>query len=174
VLRVSAVIDRINDGFGTVAKWLTLVLVLNVTFDVVTRYIFNFSIVASQEMEWHVYSLIFLLGAAWALKEERHVRVDILYTSRPPKVKAWINIIGTVFFLLPFSVLGMYATLPYVRASFRNGEISNDPGGLPYRWFIKGAVVLGFLLIFLQGIAELIKAVQFVRDRNPEYAEKIG
>lgn len=172
--RLSLVIDKINDAFGTVAGWLTLFLVLNVTFDVITRYIFNFSIVGSQELEWHVYSLIFLLGTGWALKEERHVRVDIFYTNQPPKVKAWINTMGTIIFLLPFSILGFYATLPYVKASFINGEISNDPGGLRYRWIIKGAVLIGFALLFLQGISELIKSVRYLRGRYPEYAEKLG
>lgn len=172
--RVAAVIDRINDAFGTLAGWLTVFLVLNVTFDVVTRYIFNFSIVGSQELEWHIYSLIFLLGTGWALKDERHVRVDIFYTAQPPKVKAWINVVGTIIFLLPFSILGFMSDLPYVEASFRSGEGSNDPGGLPYRWVIKAAVLVGFTLLFLQGISELIKAVRFLRGKYPEYAEKLG
>jgi TRAP-type mannitol/chloroaromatic compound transport system permease small subunit len=174
VQRVVAVIDRINDAFGTLAGWLTVVLVLNVTFDVITRYVFNFSIVGSQEMEWHIYSLIFLLGIGWGLKEERHVRVDIFYTNQSPRVKAWINVIGSIIFLLPFSILGIYTTLPYVQTSFRNAETSNDPGGLPYRWIIKGAIVLGFILLLLQAIAELTKAIRYLRGMYPEYEEKVA
>ncbi|NIA25949.1 MAG: TRAP transporter small permease subunit [Gammaproteobacteria bacterium] len=156
------------------AGWLTAVLVLVVVFDVVTRYVFNFSIVAMQEGEWHVYSLIFLLGAGWALKEDRHVRVDIFYTNQSPRVKAWINIIGTLIFLLPFSALAFFSSVPYFEASLRTHEGSPDPGGLPGRWVLKGAILLGFLLLFLQGIAELIKAARFLAGKNPEYAEKVG
>ena len=172
--RLVAWIDKSNDAFGTLAGWLTVALVLNVTFDVITRYIFNFSIVGSQEMEWHIYSLIFLLGIGWALKEDRHVRVDIFYTNQSPKVKAVINIIGSIIFLLPFSILGFVSTLPYVGTSFRNGETSNDPGGLPYRWIIKGAVLVGFTLLFIQAIAELIKAIRYVRGSYPEYERIVG
>lgn len=173
-MRVVAVIDRINDAFGKLAGWLTAFLVLIVMFDVVTRYVFNFSIVASQEGEWHVYSLVFLLGAGWALKEDRHVRVDVFYTKQSPRVKAWINIVGSFIFLLPFSILGFYATVPYVKASFKVRETSPDPGGLPGRWLIKGAILVGFALLFIQAISEIIKAIQFVRGKNPAYGERLG
>lgn len=172
--RLVAGIDKVNDAVGTFAGWLTAFLVLNVTFDVITRYIFNFSIVASQELEWHVYSLTFLLGMGWGLKEDRHVRVDIFYTNQSPRVKAWINLIGSFIFLLPFSILGFMSTLPYVETSFRNGEISNDPGGLPYRWLIKGAVLVGFVLLFIQAIAEVIKAIRYLRGSYPELEERLA
>ncbi len=150
-------IDKISDSFGFISKWLTTILVLIVCFDVGNRYIFGKTNPAMYEAEWHIYSLIFLLGASYALKFDKHVRVDITYTKFSSRSKAWINFFGSIIFLIPFSALMIYSTLDWVYQSWLTKEISPDPGGLPFRFALKACVPLCFGLLLLQGLAEFFK-----------------
>ena len=134
-------------------------MVLLICYDVAMRYFFQQGSVALQELEWHLFALIFLLGAAYTLKHNNHVRVDILYQSHylSDKHRALINILGTLFFLLPFCILILFTAWPFVENAYYYQEGSPDPGGLPYRYLLKGSLLISFGLLILQGIAELLR-----------------
>lgn len=146
-------IDQLNEKIGIGVSWLTTAMVVMVCYDVFTRYVLNSSSVAVQELEWHVFSMIFLLGAAYTLKADSHVRVDVLYTRFSPKGKAWVNFMGSVLFLIPFSILVIWTSWNFVRSSYMMGETSPNPGGLPARYALKACIPAGFFLLLLQGIS---------------------
>jgi len=159
--RIAAAIDTFSEWTGQAVSWLVGALVLLIVYDVAMRYLFQAGSVGLQELEWHLFAVIFLLGAAYTAKHDAHVRVDILYdsTRMTPKHRALVNITGTVFFLWPFCVLIIYSSWPFVANSFAISEGSPDAGGLPYRFLLKAAIPLGFALLALQGVANLIHAL---------------
>lgn len=152
-------IDVITEWTGRGAAWLVLALVLLICYDVAMRYLFQQGSVALQELEWHLFSLIFLLGSACTLKHDDHVRVDIIYQSRfvSDKQRALINIFGTLFLLLPFCAMILITSWPFVENAFYYNEGSPDPGGLPYRFILKGSLLIAFALLILQGFSGLLK-----------------
>jgi len=158
---VISIIESIIEWVGRTASWLVLALVLLICYDVAMRYLFQQGSVALQELEWHLFALIFLLGSAYTLKYDEHVRVDILYQSRflSDKHRALINIFGTLFLLMPFCVLILITAWPFVENAFYYNEGSPDPGGLPYRFILKGSLLLAFGLLLLQGLAGLLKNI---------------
>jgi len=157
-------IDALNEKVGYYTSWLTAVLVLVVCYDVFTRYLLKRSSIAVQELEWHLFAFIFLMGAAYTLKHDRHVRVDVLYMRFSPKIQAWINLIGSLLFLIPFSVLAIISSKKFVVSSFLIKETSPDPGGLPGRFVLKFCIPLAFFLILLQGLALMIRSLQTLRN----------
>ena len=138
------IIEKLVHVAESVLALLLLLMVLNVSSDVAMRYFFHNSSVAMQELEWHLFAIITLLGISVGLKEEAHVRVDFLFERFGDRVKAVINIFGTLFFLLPLAFLITAGSFPFVHDSWIIGEISEDPGGLPFRWLIKGMIPLSF------------------------------
>ena len=146
-------VDALNERVGTIVSWFTTLLVLTVCLDVFTRYFLRSSSVAVQELEWHFFAVIFLLASAWALKHNKHVRVDVLYMNFTPRNQALVNLIGSLLFLLPFAVIAIWSSQNFVMNSFRIGEVSPDPGGLPARYILKTMIPIGFSLILLQGLA---------------------
>ena len=161
--RFSNGIHRLNERVGRAVSWLTSLLVLLVCFDVITRYLLNNTSAWIMELEWHLFALIFLLGAGYALRHDRHVRVDLFYANFTPRYQAWVNLLGPVFFLIPWSILLVYASFEYALMSYKIGETSPDPGGLPALYLIKFAVTLGIFLLLLQGIASLIDAALLLK-----------
>ncbi|MCP4457164.1 MAG: TRAP transporter small permease subunit [Cytophagales bacterium] len=153
-------IDTMNRLIGTIVSWLTVILVIVMVGDVVMRYLFSITSAASFELEWHLFAGIFLLGAAYTLQQDKHVRVDVFYHRFSKRTQGWVNFLGTLFLLLPFCVVAFYESLSFVEASFRVRETSPDPQGLPARYIIKSVIPLGFLLLGLQGISELLKSIK--------------
>lgn len=151
-------IDGLNDKVGYLVSWLTTGMVLVVCFDVVTRYVFNESMVAVQELEWHIFAVIFLLGAAYTLKEDGHVRVDVFYSRFGPRGKALIDFVGCLVFLIPFAILVIWTSRMFVQMSWMVHEGSPNPGGLPGRYLLKAAIPAGFILVFLQGISLTLRS----------------
>ncbi|MEP1035618.1 TRAP transporter small permease subunit [Ekhidna sp.] len=130
-----------------------------IVIDVILRYTFSITSAASFELEWHLFAGIFLLGAAYTLKEDKHVRVDVFYDRFSDKTKAWVNLTGSVFLLLPFCAVAFWESLSFVQNSYQLGETSPQPGGLPARWIIKSTIPIGFFLLGLQGISSIIKSI---------------
>lgn len=153
-----AIIDKLVKYIGTLVSWLTLLLVIVIVIDVTLRYLFNTTSAASFELEWHLFAVIFLLGAAYTLQQDKHVRVDVFYHRFSEKTKAWVNLIGTLLLLLPFCAVAFWESLSFVDYSFAVRETSPDPGGLPARYLIKSAIPIGFFLLGLQGINLLMKS----------------
>jgi TRAP-type mannitol/chloroaromatic compound transport system permease small subunit len=169
VLRaISTSIAGINFWVGRIASWLTLLAVIIVFTNVVMRYGFHYSNVFMQELEWHLFAMIFLLGAGYTLLKDGHVRVDIFYQRFSPKTQAWINLLGILLFLLPGCYLIIATSLPFVKLSYNMAEISPDPGGIPYRYLLKAIIPVGFMCVVLQGVALLIDNVQIIVSGTEE------
>ncbi|OGR26648.1 MAG: C4-dicarboxylate ABC transporter permease [Desulfobacterales bacterium RIFOXYA12_FULL_46_15] len=151
------VIDGLSDKIGRLVGWLTTLMVLVVFYDTVMRYAFNMGNVALQELEWHLFSIVFLIGAAYTLKHSGHVRVDIIFVNLSEKTKAWIDFLGIFILLIPFSVAVILATQGFIMNSWAVREISPDPGGLPARYALKAMIPIGFILLIIQGLSEAAK-----------------
>ncbi len=152
-------IDSFIEWTGKLTAWLVLALVLLVCYDVAMRYFFHQGSIALQELEWHLFALIFLLGAAYTLKHDEHVRVDVLLNSRfvSDRQRHWVNLLGGLFLLLPFCILILITSWPFIENAYFYKEASPDPGGLPYRFILKGSILVGFALLILQGIANTLR-----------------
>jgi TRAP-type mannitol/chloroaromatic compound transport system permease small subunit len=160
-------IDALNQRLGSGLRWLALLMVLMGAYNAVARYLTRYAGVslssnALNEAQWYVFSLIFLLGAAYGLKVDAHVRVDVLYGRLSERARGWIDLLGTLLFLIPFTVLMLWVSYPTVRNSWTIREVSPDPGGLP-RYPIKAVILVAFGLLLLQGVAQAIRAVDRIR-----------
>jgi TRAP-type mannitol/chloroaromatic compound transport system permease small subunit len=160
-------VDRLNDWIGSLIKWLTLLMILVGAFNALARYLGRYadlqlSSTAYIELQWYLFSLVFLLGAAYALNHDVHVRVDVMFSRLSPKGRAWIDLSGTVLFLLPFCFMMLWVSWPAVVNSWSVMEGSPDPGGLP-RYPIKSVILICFGLLVLQGFAQLVKQVAIIR-----------
>ena len=171
LLKFSRLIDALNTLLGQAVYWLVLLAVLISAGNAVMRKAFDMSSNAYLEIQWYLFSVIFLLCAGYTLLKNEHVRIDIVTGRFSARTRAWIDIFGLVFFLFPTCYLFIDLGWPFVQTSFHQGEISANPGGL-IRWPIKLMVPVGFTLLALQGLSELIKRVAFLRGLIPDPLEK--
>lgn len=162
--KAEAAINRFSDALGKLSAVLFILLLLNVFFDVIMRYLFNDVSIGMQEMEWHLYAAIFMLGIPYTLFKEGHVRVDIIYDDLDIRKQAWIDILGTLILLIPFTLLVTKYGIDFTIESYKLGEQSGDPGGLPYRWLIKSVIPFAFFCIALSGIGLLLKSINILRN----------
>lgn len=163
---LSRAVDAVNDRVGRAIRLLALLLVVVTAADVLMRYVFRTSFVFVQELEWHLFAVLFLMAAGYAHLKGDHVRVDIFYARMPPRARAAVDFVCGILFLFPTCFLLIATSIPFIRASFAVLEGSPDPGGLPARYLLKLAIPLGFLLLALQGISELVKSLDAVRGRG--------
>ena len=168
LIRVETFFMRINRIAGKVLSVILLLMALNVFFDVVMRYFFHNSSVGMQEMEWHLFSIVILFGVSVSLLDEAHVRVDFLYDRYSARKKAMINIIGTIFFLLPLALLILFGSFDFVNDAYQIMEISEDPGGLPFRWVVKGMIPLAFLFLIFTAVGYIVKNINIYRSHLPD------
>lgn len=164
---ISNKIDALNEAIGKGIAWLNTVLVVLIFYDVVARYLFNATFSAIIELEWHLFAFIFLIGAAYALKHDRHVRVDVFYANFTEKQQAWVNLIGTLLFLIPFCLIVIYTSIRFTANAYAINEGSPDPGGLPARHIVKAAIPIGFTLLLLQAISLLLKSILTLTHNKP-------
>ena len=150
-------IDLFQERWGRGVSWLMFLMVVVVFGDVIFRYAFSRSWVFIQELEWHLFGIIYLLAAGYTLLHNEHVRVDIVYSRLSSRRKAWLDFILLFVFFFPSCFLVIYTTWPFVRNSFAVNEGSPDPGGIPARWALKSVIIIGFALLVLQGISQAIK-----------------
>lgn len=165
-------IDRINEMVGRVVAWVSFIMVVVVTLDVIMRYLFKTSFVFVQELEWHLFGVLFLMGAGYTLLHDDHVRVDIFYQRLSRKQQAWINLLGTLFFLLPGCYLVISTSWQFLMNSWAVGEGSSDPGGLPARYVLKAAIPAGIGLIALQGFSLGLRSLLTILDHPIEIGEE--
>lgn len=161
-MAISRYIDALNVLVGKWVSWLSLLLVLVIIADVLMRYAFSITSSASFELEWHLFAVLFLLSAGWALHEDKHVRVDVFYQRFSEKQKAWVNFVGCVLLLVPLCVVGAVEGWQFARNAWLMGETSPDPGGLPARFIIKSTIPAGFFLLGLQGISISLKSLKTI------------
>lgn len=164
--RLEKFLNNVQTLAGHITAVLTLLMVALVFYNVITRYVFNTGFIALQELEWYLFSMAFLLGAGYVLKEDGHVRIDIFYAKFSRRTKAWVDIAGTTLFLLPFSALIVYHSWSFAEYSFSIGERSNDPGGLPLTFLIKAMIPVSFILLLLAGIGVIVRNVSILRGKD--------
>ena len=148
-------IDPFLKWVGQSVSWIWLVLLAIILLNVVLRYVFGEGRIEFEEIQWHLYSTGFLLGMAYTFQVDGHVRVDVVHERLPDRVKAWLELYGILLCVLPFAALILIFAAPFVEISFELGEVSPSPGGLPYRWLIKGMLFLGFALLALAAVSRL-------------------
>ena len=174
LLRLSALIDKLNEWIGKAVSWLGLAAVLICAVAAVARYALNIGSNAWLEIQWYLNAAVFLLIAAWALKRNEHVRIDVIAGRLSPRAQAWIDIVGSLAMLLPAAVIIAWYSWPSLVNSIHINEYSSDPGGL-IRWPVRLLIPIAFTLLALQGISEFIKRVAFLRGLIPHSAfEKKG
>ncbi len=149
-------IDKTIKYLGYLTAFTVAILVLLVVYDATARYLFSTGSIALQELEWHLFDVIILFGIAYTLRENSHVRVDIFYASYSLKKKALVDLISSLFFILPFSMLIIYIGIGFVELSFIQNEGSSNPGGLEYRYLVKALLPLAFVFLALQALKDAL------------------
>ena len=173
LLALSRGIDWLNERVGRFALWLILASAIISALNAVVRKVFDYSSNAFLEIQWYLFAAVFLLAAGYTFLHNEHVRIDVLSSKLSPRGRNWIDIIGIVFFLLPFVVETVRLSLPTVINAITSGEMSSNAGGL-IRWPAWLALPIGFVLLLLQGWSELIKRVAFLRGQGPDPTDKSG
>ncbi len=171
LLKVSRAIDAGNSRVGRWLAWLVLVAVLVSAVNATVRKLFDTSSNAWLELQWVLFSAVFLLCSPWTLLSNEHIRIDILNTAFPKRVRNIIDVVGHAFFLLPLTIILIVTSIPVFLDSFRINEQSFSAGGLP-QWPTKSLIVIGFVLLFAQGVSELIKRIAVMRGLIPDPYER--
>jgi len=167
LLRISALIDGLNERIGKAVYWLVLVAVLISAGNAIVRKLFNMSSNAFLEAQWYLFSAVFLLCAGFTLLRNEHVRIDVIAGRLSPRAQAWIDVLGTIFFLMPMVLLFIWLSWPVFVRTFTHGEISTNAGGLMI-WPARLLVPIGFTLLALQGVSELVKRIAFLAGKAPD------
>ena len=162
LLKLSRAIDRLNEKVGSVCNLLVLLACLVSAANAMSRYAFNISSNAYLELQWYMFAVMVMFGASYTLKRNEHVRVEILYLMLSERQRIWLDLICTLFFLIPICLLLCYLSWPFFHQSYATGEWSGNPGGL-LRWPIKFVLPAGFVLLALQGVSEVIKRAAALR-----------
>ena len=155
--RVSQWMDRVISAIGKGASWLWVVVTGVIIWAVVGRYAFGQGSVTLEEVQWHLAGIGWLLGLAYTLVVDDHVRVDVLHERLSLRGQGWVELLGLLFLLMPFLGLAIYEMVPYAFSSWQQGETSQAPAGLPHRWFLKAVLALSFILIALAALSRLLK-----------------
>jgi TRAP-type mannitol/chloroaromatic compound transport system permease small subunit len=158
LLRFSSAVDWLNEKIGAVCDWLVLLACIVSGGNAMVRYGYDYSSNAWLEVQWYMFAVIVMFGAAYTLRSNEHVRVDIVFMTLSQRAQLWIDIVGTILFLLPVCGLLAWLSWPFFVQSFHVGEVSSNAGGL-LRWPVKLVIPLGFVLVALQGVSELIKRI---------------
>lgn len=159
LLRLENSLNWVSDRLGTFSALIFLAMLANVFYDVLARYLLNDVSIALQEMEWHLFAITFLFGVPYTLRAGGHVRVDLLYERLSVNGRAWIDLFGTLIFLLPFCLLVTWFGIDFVKEAYELGETSGDPGGLSHRWIIKAAIPVSFTFMAASGLGLLLNSV---------------
>ncbi len=171
LLRLSGLIDALNERVGRLSYWLILVMVLISAGNATVRYAFDRSSNAWLEIQWYLFSAVFLFCAGYTLLHNQHVRIDVITSHLSGRARAWIDILGTLFFLLPMAIAIMWLSWPVFVDAYVHHEVSTNAGGLTV-WPARLMVPIGFFLLVLQGFSELIKRIAFLLGMIPDPSEK--
>ena len=171
LLALAGAIDSLNEKIGRAVTWLVLIAVLVSATNAVVRKAFDMSSNAFLEVQWYLFSGVFLLCSAWTLLRNEHIRIDVVAGRFTKRTQTWIDVFGTVFFLFPVSLLVLVESIPWAWRAVMSGEVSPSAGGL-ILWPAKVLVPIGFALLMLQGVSELIKRIGFLRGLAPDPTER--
>jgi len=153
--RFSETVDRFIRRIGGMTSWVWVVLIAVITVNVVMRYVFGKGRIEFEELQWHIYSIGFLIGASYCYEADAHVRIDVLHERFGLRRQAWVEFFGILLFLLPFIGLILFYSVPFVAYSMSINEVSEAPGGLAFRWIIKSFLLIGFALLLIAALARL-------------------
>lgn len=167
LLGLSGIIDRVNEWIGKAMGWLILLAILVSAGNAIVRKIFSTSSNAWLELQWYLFGAAFMLAAAYTLKQNEHIRVDIFYGSRTRRTQHWIDLFGHIVFLMPFVILMTWMLVPYAWRAWVNGEVSTNAGGLII-WPARALLAAGFVLLTLQGFSEIVKKIAVMRGIIPD------
>jgi TRAP-type mannitol/chloroaromatic compound transport system permease small subunit len=171
LLALSRAIDAMNERIGQWVTWLVLAAVVVSALNAIVRKAFDMSSNAFLEIQWYLFSGVFLLCAAWTLLRNEHIRIDVVAGRLSKRTQTWIDVLGTIFFLFPMAGLILYEAIPWAWRAVQSGEISSSAGGL-ILWPAKILVPIGFTLLILQGFSELVKRIAFLRGVGPDPTER--
>ncbi|HYW64266.1 MAG TPA: TRAP transporter small permease subunit [Bradyrhizobium sp.] len=157
-LRLSGAIDRLNESIGGVCNWLVLAACLVSAANAMIRYAFSYSSNGYLELQWYMFAILVMFGASYTFKRNEHVRVEIFYVMLSERGQLWLDLVGTLCFLIPSCLLLSYLSVPFFADSYDTLEMSGNAGGL-VRWPIKAVLPLGFAMLALQGVSEVIKRI---------------
>lgn len=167
LLKLSGLIDRLNDKIGHLTMWLVLAAVLISAGNAIVRKAFNVGSNAFLEIQWYIFAAVFMLGVGYVMLKNAHVRIDFISSRLSKRTNAWIDAIGIVVFTIPLSVIMIDLGWPLFARAWTSGEVSHNAGGL-IRWPVLMLVPLGFAILLLQAVSELIKRIAFLRGLIPE------
>jgi len=159
---VTRALDAFVKGVGDVVSWLWVVLVLVIVVNVTSRYAFSQGFIVFEEIQWHLYAVAWLVGLSYAVQNDGHIRIDIFHERFKPRTKAWIDFLGVLFFLIPYTFVVLRYSPEWIGYSFQPDENSDAPGGLPYRWIIKSTLFLAYLLLLIAAISRLLRAARLL------------
>ena len=165
----SNAVDPLITRIGNAVSWIWAVLLGVIVINVFMRYALGEGRIEFEEIQWHLYSIGFMIGLGCAVVDDAHIRVDIVHERLSPLTRAWIDLYGIMLFVLPFAALMLIYAVPFIADSFATSETSPSPGGLPYRWLIKSMLFIGFALIELAAVSRLTRLwayLFFARDRD--------
>ena len=171
LLALSRQIDALTERIGRSAIWIVLIVVLISAGNAIMRYAFNYSSNALLEIQWYLFGLLFLSCSGYTLLRNEHVRIDLLSSKLSKRGQAWIDILGIIFFLMPMAIAILMLSWPVFMHAFESGEMSNSAGGLIV-WPARLMIPVGFALLIMQGVSELIKRIGFLQGRCPDPSEK--
>jgi TRAP-type mannitol/chloroaromatic compound transport system permease small subunit len=171
LLRLSARIDGLNTRVGHFTRWLVLGAVLISAANAAARKAFNISSNGFLEIQWYLFAAVFLLAAGYTMLHQEHVKIDVVSGRFSKRTQIWIDIIGIVFFLMPFALVVIDLSIPLVVKAYTSGEMSSNAGGL-IRWPVFALLPIGFIFLLLQGVSELIKRVAFLKGQAPDPSHK--
>ena len=172
LLAFSRLVDRLNEAIGKATTWLILIVVVISAGNAVFRYAFDWSSNGLLEIQWYLFSAVFLLCAAYVLKKNEHIRIDVIAGRLSPRAQNWIDVFGIIVFLLPMVIMTMSLSWPVFMNAWNTGETSANPGGL-IRWPVRLLMPVGFFLLLLQGLSELVKRLAFLTGRGPNPLDKV-
>lgn len=164
---VVKLLSKFIDGVGHLCSVLMMLMILNVFYDVIMRYFFNQVSIGMQELEWHLFAAMFMFGIGYTLKADGHVRVDVFYDNFSPRVKAYINLFGALFFVLPVTFLILYYSWDYTLEAYEMGEGSADPGGLPHRFIIRGVIPVSSVFLIVCALYVVLEQLQRLTGSTP-------
>lgn len=161
--KIISSLETINQRAGKIIGWCSTLLVALICMDVAMRYLFDFTLIWVIELEIYLFALLFLISTGYALQKDKHVRVDVFYANKTDVQKAWIDMIGTLIFLIPWCAIIIWVSYNYAWMSFVIREKSAQPGGLPALYLLKASITLGFFLLMLQGLSIILKSIKTIR-----------
>lgn len=163
--KISLWLDKLVKRVGDFFSWIWVLLVIIIITNVVMRYVFHSGLIEFEELQWHLYSVGWLIGLSYCFVADEHVRVDLIHDRLSLVAQAWVELCGMLFLLLPFIALVVIYTVPFVLYSWEVSEISDAPGGLPYRWMIKATLLVGFILLLLAFTSRLTRVLSLLHSR---------